>query len=78
VLLCWAILVVAWRLVVAARRWPFAPALASALIGFLLVGLFDSLLDVPRVAFVFYFLLFLVLLLPVNPAVERQDPTINH
>jgi len=34
-----------------ARRHPLAPALASGLIGLLVVGAFDSLLDVPRLAF---------------------------
>lgn len=32
-----------------------APAMLAALTGFLLVGLFDSLVDVPRVAFLFYY-----------------------
>ena len=36
---------------------PLAPALAASLAGFTLVGLFDSLLDVPRVATLFYALL---------------------
>jgi hypothetical protein len=47
-----------WRLTFgAARRPPVAPALAAALVGFIVVGAFDSLLDVPRVAFLFYTLL---------------------
>ena len=47
-----------WRLVSgSARAHPLAPAIAGALVGFVMVGLFDSLLDVPRDAFVFYFLL---------------------
>lgn len=41
---------------------PFAPALAASITGFLVVGLFDSLLDVPRVAFLF----FLVTLLAIQ------------
>ena len=54
-----------YRLVVgAARTHPFAPFLAAALVGFLLVGLFDSLLDVPRLAFVYYVLLVAGLALP--------------
>ncbi len=46
-----------------ARRHPLAPAMAGALLGFLVVGLFDSLLDVPRVAFLFYLLVLLGLTL---------------
>ena len=46
-----------------ARRHPLAPAIAGAVLGFLVVGLFDSLLDVPRVAFLFYLLVMLGLLL---------------
>jgi hypothetical protein len=43
----------------AARDQPFAPALAGGVMAFLIVGLFDSLLDVPRVSFMFYFLILL-------------------
>lgn len=39
-----------------ARQHPLAPALAASLVAFAVVGLFDSLLDVPRVATLFYFL----------------------
>ena len=39
------------------REQPLAPALAGAIVGFLFVGAFDSLLDVPRVALAFYALL---------------------
>jgi len=47
-----------WRLLVGhARGHPLAPYVAAALAGFLIVGMFDSLLDVPRVAFLFYLLL---------------------
>ncbi len=47
-----------WRLGLgSARAHPLAPAIAGALVGFVMVGLFDSLVDVPRDAFVFYFLL---------------------
>jgi len=47
-----------WRLSLgSARAHPLAPAIAGALVGFVMVGLFDSLVDVPRDAFVFYFLL---------------------
>lgn len=47
----------------AARRHPLAPALAASLTGFLIVGLFDSLLDVPRLGWLFYLLLLLALTL---------------
>ena len=42
-----------------ARSNPLAPSVAGALAGFLVVGMFDSLLDVPRMAFLFYFLVLL-------------------
>jgi hypothetical protein len=48
----------------AARAQPMAPFVAAALTGFLMVGLFDSLLDVPRLAFLFYVLTFIGLALP--------------
>jgi hypothetical protein len=47
-----------WRLGFgSAREHPLAPAISGAIVGFGVVGLFDSLVDVPRDAFVFYFLL---------------------
>lgn len=47
-----------WRLAFgSASAHPLAPAIAGALAGFVVVGMFDSLVDVPRDAFVFYFLL---------------------
>ena len=54
-----------------ARAHPLAPGVAGGLAGFLIVGLFDSLLDVPRVSFLFYFLVLLGLSLrppTVQPA----------
>ncbi|MDT9000035.1 hypothetical protein RQP53_12235 [Paucibacter sp. APW11] len=54
----------------AARAHPLAPALAAALLGFHLVGLFDSLLDVPRVAFMFYAASLLALTLRAPAGVE--------
>jgi hypothetical protein len=54
-------------LVSSARRHPLAPYLASALAGYLIVGLFDTLVDVPRVAFLFWLLLFVSVFLP-SPA----------
>ncbi|MCC6198357.1 MAG: hypothetical protein IT518_28230 [Burkholderiales bacterium] len=44
-----------------ASAHPLAPFLAAALAGFLVVGGFDSLLDAPRVAFLFYVLLLVAL-----------------
>lgn len=56
-----------WRVTAGhARDHPLAPGLAGALAGFLAVGLFDSLLDVPRVAFLFYLLLGVALMLPAR------------
>jgi hypothetical protein len=55
-----ALLVLAalWRLVAGkARDHVLAPALAAAVAGFLVVGLIDSLFDMPRVAWLFHFLL---------------------
>lgn len=56
-----------WSLLVALALWrvsfgagcrhALAPALAASLAGFLVVGMFDSLLDVPRLAWLFYFLM---------------------
>lgn len=47
-----------WRCALgAARRHPLAPAVAGGLLAFLVVGLFDSLIDAPRIAFLFYALL---------------------
>lgn len=40
-----------------ARRHPLAPALLAGIVGFLCVGAFDSLLNIPRVAFAFLWLL---------------------
>lgn len=50
-----------------ARDHPLAPALSMALVGFLLVGLFDSLIDAPRIAFLFLTLLALGLGLRAPP-----------
>ena len=45
------------------RGHPLASVLAASLVGFLVVGAFDSLLDVPRVTFLFYLLLLMTLAL---------------
>lgn len=47
-----------------ARENSMAPAVASGLAGFFVVGLFDSLLDVPRVAWLYYMLVLIALTLP--------------
>jgi hypothetical protein len=46
-----------------ARHHPLSPAIAGALLGFAVVGLFDSLLDVPRLATLYYLLVLLGLTL---------------
>ncbi|KAB8066975.1 hypothetical protein [Janthinobacterium violaceinigrum] len=53
-----------------------ALACAAALLGFLVVGLFDSLLDVPRIALLCYLMLLCALLQPVRspPALESAPP----
>ena len=59
----------------AARGDSGALACAAALLGFLVVGLFDSLLDVPRIALLCYLMLLCALLQPVPPPhVESAPP----
>lgn len=53
-----------------AKQHPMAPALVAAMLGFFVVGLFDSLLDVPRVATLFYFFVLLGLTLGVARPLE--------
>ena len=55
----------------AARGDRFAGTLLASLVGFLTVGLFDSLVDAPRIAMVFFLLLFLSVALPGR----RPHPT---
>ncbi|MEO8304459.1 MAG: hypothetical protein ABI724_10090 [Betaproteobacteria bacterium] len=77
VLLTMLIFVASWRLVFGrASAHPLAPYLAAALAGFLVVGLFDSLLDVPRVAFLFYLLLFASLALRAHPQDASTAPPV--
>ena len=57
-----------------AYRHPDAPYAAAAIVGYLVVGLFDSLLDVPRVAFAFYVVTMLALMLR-NPRATKDVPT---
>lgn len=47
-----------------------APYVVAGLIGFLIVGLFDSLLDVARLSFAYYFLILTCFLLSL-PVAER-------
>jgi hypothetical protein len=49
------------------RDHPLAPAIVAALIGFGVVGAFDSLLDAPRIGFIFFTLLLLGLGLRALP-----------
>jgi hypothetical protein len=64
-----------WRVSLGhAREHPLAPPLAGALAGFLVVGLFDSLLDVPRVGFLFYLLLLIALTLRMPRGVTGAKP----
>jgi hypothetical protein len=70
-----------WSLVVALALWrvsfgtgrghALAPALAASLTGFLVVGMFDSLLDAPRLAWLFYFLLLMTF------SLRRQRPSLS-
>lgn len=61
-----------WRTCLgAARLHPLAPALAAGLTGFAVVGLFDSLLDVPRLAWLFYFLLLISLTLRLQARLPK-------
>ena len=55
------------------RDHALAPACAGALAGFAVVGLFDTLLDVPRVALLFYFILMLALVLRSERAARRLE-----
>jgi O-antigen ligase len=58
-----------WQLVLgSARRQPLAPYLAASLSGVLLVGLVSSVMDVPRVAFLLFLLVFCALQLAQTSA----------
>ncbi|OBV37749.1 hypothetical protein [Janthinobacterium psychrotolerans] len=51
-----------------------AAAMLAALAGFMVIGVFDSLLDVPRIALLFYMLLLCALLQPSPPLVPERSP----
>ncbi|HEX2829529.1 MAG TPA: hypothetical protein VHP37_24505 [Burkholderiales bacterium] len=55
-----------------AARSAVAPALAASLAGFLVVGLTDSLLDIPRIAFLFYLLVGAAVFAPTPTAIDSQ------
>lgn len=55
-----------------ARDHPLGPCVVASLAGFATIGLFDSLLDVPRVATLFYLILLIGLTLTVRP--QGNDP----
>ena len=68
-----------WRVTLgSARDHPAAPCLAAALAGCLVVGGFDSLLDVPRVAFLIYFLMLLSLALNGAPSGRTRRSHARH
>ena len=61
-----------WRLAFGrGRGHVLAPPFAAALVGFMFIGLFSSVTDVPRVAFLFYWFLLLGLGLRALPAPAR-------
>jgi hypothetical protein len=67
------VLAAVWRLTGGkARDHAAAPATAAAIVGFLIVGLFDSLLDMPRVAFLFYLVVGLALILPARATTPHK------
>lgn len=60
----------------ASGRHPSAPVLAAALVGVLIVGMVDSVLDMPRVAFVVLLLTAVALSLPSRGPAGRQGSTL--
>ncbi len=69
------LLLALWRLSLGrGRDQALAPPLAGALVGFVCVGAFDSLLDVPRVGFVFFALLLFSLGLRALPGSGVEKP----
>ena len=65
-----------WRLNFGkAKRHELSPYLTAAIIGFWVVGMFDSLTDVPRLAFFYYLLIFYALSLSSLPRTPRNAHT---
>ncbi|MFT3847216.1 MAG: hypothetical protein QM739_00630 [Propionivibrio sp.] len=63
-----------WRLNVGkAGGHELSPYLTAAIVGFQVVGLFDSLTDVPRVAFAYYLLVLYALSLGKSPGREASS-----
>jgi ABC-type proline/glycine betaine transport system permease subunit len=60
------LLAVVVRMLAHADEWPMAPFFLASLAGFVAVGLFDSLVDVPRLAILYYLVCFALLV--VSPA----------
>ena len=61
-----------WRVTLgSASMEALAPALAAGLLAFMVVGLFDSLLDAPRVAWLFYLLILIALAMPRSIRMTR-------
>lgn len=58
-----------------AKTHPLAPVIVASVSGFLVVGLFDSLIDVPRLAALFYFLVIvgLTIRIPTQKLPSRQQ-----
>lgn len=72
------ILVAIFRLTVGcARNHPLATVIAGSISGFLVVGAFDSLVDVPRLATLFYFVLMIGLMIRMH-APNRSSPQQHH
>lgn len=68
-----------WRLNFGkARRQQLAPYLSASIIGFLVVGMFDSLIDVPRVALMFYSLILMALIPNAFNTSDRQAEPTTH
>ena len=64
-----------WRVTIgAARGHPLAPALAGAMVAVLAVGAIDSLLDMPRVAWLILLLMATALSLPRDRPVLKRAP----
>lgn len=68
-----------WRLNLSnARQREFAPYSSAAIIGFLAVGLFDSLIDVPRLSLMFYIFIFAAIMPNAGYARGRLAEPLPH